>query len=126
MSRKSVLVVDDHPVNRRLVELLLTGSEFEVSKAESGEEALRAVRTHSFDIVLLDIEMPGMRGDQALVRIREEHGVNAPYMIAYTAYAPEDQRRLLRAAGFDAVLAKPVTRQALADVLSAINGAPDV
>ncbi len=67
----SVLVVDDEPSLRRVLRTSLSASGFSVEEARNGEEAVGAVQQHRFDLVVLDINMPGMGGVEACQRIRE-------------------------------------------------------
>jgi CheY-like chemotaxis protein len=113
---KRILVVDDHPVNRRLIELLLARPEFEVVQAASGPEALSCLSASEFSMVLLDISMPEMSGEQVLAVLRRQHGDALP-VVAYTAHALESQQSALLDAGFDAVLTKPIQRGALLELV---------
>src|ERR1700689_2396630 len=67
----SVLVVDDEPSLRKVLRTSLSASGFSVEEARNGEEAVGAVHQHRFDLVVLDINMPGMGGVEACQRIRE-------------------------------------------------------
>ena len=68
--RLRVLVADDHPVNRRQVTGLLTPRGHDVIAAESGQQAVAAAQDGRFDLIVMDVEMPGMAGFQAAVEIR--------------------------------------------------------
>ncbi|MFM9968804.1 MAG: response regulator [Burkholderiales bacterium] len=113
MIPKRVLVVDDHPVNRLVVKLILDPAGHLVVLAESGEEALERLAEGKFDAVLLDISMPGMSGEATYRRIRENPTCAGVRIIAYTAHALDSQRLELLDQGFDEVLTKPISRQSL-------------
>lgn len=111
-----VLVVDDHPVNREVAALMLTAAGFAVEAVESGAAAVEAVRDGAFDLVFMDIHMPGMDGLQACRTIRGLSGPAADTpVIAMTAAAlPEDVERCLTA-GMNDHLAKPIRQEEMLD-----------
>lgn len=117
MANRNALVVDDHPTNRLLGRTLLSKMGWIVDEAESGELALEKSSHTEFALILLDISMPGMSGEEACVRLRARPNGAAMRIIAYTAHAfPEERDRFL-AAGFDEILTKPITRQRLEEVI---------
>lgn len=104
-----VLVVDDHVVNRRAIELVLQPFGIEATLAESGEQALELLGAKIFDVVLMDVYMPGMDGREATRTLRAGAGPNRETpVIAVTASAtPKDWEACL-AAGMNAHVAKPI------------------
>ena len=115
MSERHALVVDDHPTNRLLGGTLLKKLGWTVSEADCGETALDLAAGRHFDLILLDISMPGLSGEETCSRLK---AMTPPpsRIIAYTAHAyPEDRERLL-AAGFDGILVKPINRQRLEEI----------
>lgn len=120
LAGRRVLVADDNPVNRRILLALLERLGAQVTLCEDGPEALRAWQPGGFDLVLLDINMPGMAGTEVIRAIRRDEGQRggAPVpAIAVTANARPDQVALYLQAGFDGCLAKPFTGAALVQVL---------
>jgi PAS domain S-box-containing protein len=116
-----VLVAEDNAVNQRLTVALLTKAGHAVTVAGTGQQALEALQRESFDLVLMDVQMPEMGGLEAVARIRaREAGRERPLpVIALTARAmPGDRERCL-AAGMDAYLTKPLRS---ADLYAAIEG----
>ncbi len=114
----SLLVVDDNESNRRLLGELVADGGLEASLAASGEAALALARERCFDLVLMDIRMPGMDGIETTRALRHLGGTwPATPVVAVTAHALEEERRRLLANGLDDVLAKPVEPRALAEVL---------
>lgn len=112
------LVVDDHPTNRLLATALLRKLGWSVLEAEDGTQALTLAAQHAFRLVLLDISMPGLSGEDTCARLRSTESGRALHIVAYTAHAfPEDHARLI-AAGFDDVLVKPISRQRLEELLA--------
>jgi len=115
-----VLLADDHPTNRKVVELMLADLA-EVVSVENGAEALMALGTDIFDVVLMDMQMPVMDGLEATRRIRETEaaGGRAPTpIVMLTANALPEHVAASHAAGADRHLEKPVT---LAGLLEAMN-----
>ena len=121
MAKRRVLVVDDHPVNRRLPGMLLRDTEWECVEAESGEAALAALHAQEFECVLLDISMPAMSGDEVCAIIKKSGDLKHLRVIAYTAHAFEDTRNSIMSAGFDAMLLKPISRKGLMAALEPEN-----
>jgi signal transduction histidine kinase/ActR/RegA family two-component response regulator len=116
-----VLVVDDHVVNRRAIDLVLQPFGVEATLAESGEEALELLKAEVFDAVLMDVYMPGMDGRDATRALRASSGPNRDTpVIAVTASAtPKDWDACL-AAGMNAHVAKPIDPLELYAALSQV------
>lgn len=113
MGTHRVLVVDDHPVNRKLATMLLRGAGYHIDEAASGEEALARLSADSFDSVLLDVSMPGLSGSEVCARIRAHASLRRLRVVAYTAHAFEEECNQILAAGFDALVTKPVSKTRL-------------
>ena len=109
-----ILVAEDLPINQIVVELMLTEAGHSVSFAMNGLEALDAVQAETFDLVLMDMEMPEMDGITATERIRALPGPARDIpIIALTANAMAEQAARCRAAGMNDLLTKPIDRVAL-------------
>lgn len=117
MTSRRVLIVDDHPVNRQLPGMLLRGTDWQCDTAASGEEALAKLNASAYDVVLLDISMPDLSGDEVCRRIRADARFKSLRVVAYTAHAMEEARTSILAAGFDALLTKPISKQTLFEAL---------
>jgi len=105
-----LLLVEDDPVNRQLLTLLLKRANYRLDFAEDGVQAVEMWEKGRYDLVLMDVQMPGLSGFEATQLIREKERVSGGHtpIIALTAHAyKEDQERCL-AAGMDAYLAKPI------------------
>jgi two-component system KDP operon response regulator KdpE len=100
-----LLIVDDEPALRRALRTSLTGSDFEVSEARTGEEALVVMRTARPDVILLDINMPGMTGFEVCRRIRGDDPRTGIIMVTVRD-SEEDKVRALEA-GADDFVTKP-------------------
>ncbi|HJR25956.1 MAG TPA: response regulator [Acidimicrobiales bacterium] len=119
---RTVVVVEDNVRSRRLVRDLLELHGFGIIEAESAEEALEAMQDARPDLVLMDIQLPGMDGVAALRVLREDPRTADVPAIAVTAYAMRgDEERLLEA-GFDAYIAKPIdTREFVPRLLAVLE-----
>ena len=115
----SVLLVEDNPVNQRLATRMLEKRGHRVVLAGNGREALEALEKASFDLVLMDVQMPEMDGFQATAAIREKEMGTATHLpvIALTAHAIKGDRERCLAAGMDGYLTKPIKPRELDDVL---------
>ncbi|CAN7473854.1 response regulator [Phenylobacterium sp. LjRoot225] len=111
-----VLLVEDNPVNALLARALLAREGCEVDHARAGEEALAAVKVGIYDIILMDMRMPGLSGEQTARKLRAE-GFATP-IVALTANVFDDDRRACLEAGMDDFLAKPLQPESLRAVLS--------
>ncbi len=120
-----ILVAEDHPANQRIIALFLRPLEAEVTVVANGREALEALATAPFDVVLMDMQMPEIDGVEATRRLRASRGLNANVpVIALTANVMESHRRESAEAGMDAFVTKPIdARLLLATVLSAVDEA---
>ena len=105
-----VLLAEDNAVNRRLAEGLLEKRGHKVVAANNGKEALRILETQSFDLVLMDVQMPEMGGIEATQTIRQHEELSGAHLpiIAMTAHAMAGDRERCLAAGMDAYVAKPL------------------
>ena len=111
-----ILLVEDNPINALLARALLTREGCEVEHALSGEEALAAAAITVFDLILMDMRMPGLSGEQT-TRAMREAGITTP-IVALTANAFEDDRHSCLAAGMDDFLVKPVSPDTLRATLT--------
>lgn len=115
-----VLLVEDNVVNQRLATRLLESEGYQVSLASNGREAVDAVTSGSFDLILMDVQMPIMDGFAATAAIREYEvaAENKTPIIAMTAHAMTGDREHCLDAGMDGYLTKPIDTQSLFELLS--------
>jgi signal transduction histidine kinase/CheY-like chemotaxis protein len=118
--RHRILVVEDNPVNRRMIVSMLQKLGLEAEWAENGQEALDRLNRAQFELILMDLQMPVMGGEQAARRIRalpEKHPARGVPIIAVSAHAfPEDKLRCLQA-GMNDHVTKPIQLDRLEGVL---------
>jgi CheY-like chemotaxis protein len=113
--RATVLVAEDNVVNQALAVKLLTRRGHMVTLVNNGREALDALERESFDVVLMDVQMPEMSGLEAtaVIRLREQESGTRQRIVAMTAHAMSDDRERFIAAGMDDYLSKPIDPQLL-------------
>ena len=114
-----VLLAEDNVVNRKLAVRLLENFGCTVKTAENGIRALECLREGSYDLVLLDIQMPEMDGFETIAAIRKQESANGSHLpvIALTAHSMTGDRERCLAAGMDDYLSKPIRTDALRNVL---------
>ena len=115
---KTVAVVEDNADNRLLLQAILDGL-YDVVEYENGVDALAGLAAALPDLVLLDISLPGMDGNEILARIRADEGLRRLPVIALTAHAMAGDREKYLAAGFDDYITKPIVDETL--LLSAME-----
>jgi PAS domain S-box-containing protein len=114
-----VLVAEDNAVNQRLASRLLEKRGHRVTVMTNGREALEALEKQTFDLILMDVQMPEMDGFEATAAIREKEKHNGTHIpiIALTAHAMKGDKERCLAAGMDGYLTKPIRSQELDDLL---------
>ena len=113
-----ILVVDDNLLNQQVVQELLTMNQFIVTTVVNGQEAVEAVQNYSFDAVLMDIHMPVLDGLAATQVIRNDPHFNGLPIIAMTASAMAEDRRMGFSAGMNDYISKPIDPDSLLQVLT--------
>ena len=122
--RLSVLVAEDNPVNRKVTARILERAGHQYKLVENGDQALDALETSRFDIVLMDVNMPGASGLDVAKIYRATHlaDVHLP-IVALTADATTETRRACEEAGMDAYITKPVEAARLLEVIDELAAA---
>lgn len=114
----SVLVAEDNFANQLVAKTLLVRAGYSVMTVDNGREAVRAATQNSFDVILMDVEMPEMNGIEATEAIRELPGPNQnTKIIALTAYGSPAEKYTYKHSGIDATLSKPFQMARLAEAL---------
>jgi CheY-like chemotaxis protein len=125
MSGRRILVVEDNPLNLKLVRDVLEHAGYEVLGAGTGEDGLEVAARMSPDLVLMDLQLPGINGVETLHRLR--NGVLDPGVpvAAVTALAMPAERAVAMEAGFDAWIEKPISVRTLpSQVADLLDGRP--
>ncbi|WP_409013328.1 two-component regulator propeller domain-containing protein [Dyadobacter sp. CY343] len=111
-----ILVAEDNLVNQKFIEYVLNKLGYEISMVSNGLEVLENLTAHTYDVILMDLQMPEMDGLQATKIIRERHGPK-PYIVALTANAMSEDRNRCFAIGMNDYTTKPMKLEALKSVL---------
>jgi two-component system, cell cycle response regulator DivK len=109
MRTTRVLIVEDNPLNLKLVRDVLLKAGFDVIEARTGEEGVARTQDSQPDVILMDLQLPGINGTQALRLIRNDRrGADVP-VVALTAFAMAEDRHRALLDGFDGYLSKPIS-----------------
>ncbi len=119
MSREPILVVDDNPINLKLVKVLLTGEGYEVRAAQDAEEALVILNGFRPRLILMDLQLPGMDGYELTRRLKAAPETADIDIIAVTSYAMKGDAEKARDAGCDDYVTKPLDTVALPRIIEA-------
>jgi CheY-like chemotaxis protein len=109
----TILVVDDNPINLKLVSDLLAFEGYRVLKAEDGEQAAASVEVEPPDLILLDVDLPGIDGLTLTKRLKSDVRTGYIIIVALTAFAMKADRQRAMAAGCDAYVTKPIDTRGL-------------
>ena len=102
--------------------MLLRREGWTVTVLSTGDEALDWLERETVDVVLLDLSMPGLSGEEVCRRLRERPNTRLLRLVAYTAHALEHERERIFACGFDDILVKPISRERLLEAVKALPG----
>ena len=104
---KRILVVEDHEDNRQILRVLLGSAGYQMIEAHDGETALTTAASERPDLILMDIQLPGLDGYEATRRIKADPALSGIPIIAVTSYALSGDEEKARAAGCSAYVTKP-------------------
>ena len=122
MANELILVVEDNDKNRKLVRDTLQVKGYQTIETETGEEGVQLARERQPALILMDIQLPGISGIEALQRLRAEPVTRAIPVIAVTASVMAQERQKVMAAGFDGFQGKPISvRELLATVREVLD-----
>src|SRR5215510_4940447 len=110
MAEKKILLVEDNPVNRRLAVFLLRSQGYEVREATKAKEALEMLEKERADLIVMDIQLPGMDGLEVTRRIKAQPATADIPVIAVTSYAMKGDREKALAAGCVGYVTKPIDK----------------
>ena len=124
MAGELILIVEDNEKNMKLVRDVLQVKGYRTLEAGSAEDGIRLALDHKPDLVLMDIQLPGMNGIEALGVLRKEAATAKIPVIAVTASVMQQDRKLITEAGFDGYIGKPINlKEFLATVQKMLGGA---
>jgi two-component system, cell cycle response regulator DivK len=124
MAGELILVVEDNDKNRKLVRDVLTAKGYRLVEAETGEDGVRLARDEHPALVLMDIQLPGINGIEALRQLRADPATAGIPVIAVTASAMTQDRQKILAAGFDAYQSKPISIRPFLDLVREVLDRP--
>jgi two-component system cell cycle response regulator DivK len=113
----TILIVEDNDKNMKLVRDVLQAKGYATLEAATGEDGVRLARAHRPDLVLMDIQLPGISGIEALRQLRGDAATAAIPVIAVTASVMAQDRHDITAAGFDAYVGKPISLKEFLDAV---------
>jgi CheY-like chemotaxis protein len=122
--QRRILIVDDNVDAGVLFGMLLQEEGHDVQLAHDGPTALETAAGFLPEVVLLDLGMPHMDGHEVAVRLRQQPALKSILLLALSGYSRDDKQRRCLEEGFDAYLVKPVTLEALYDVLGQLEARP--
>lgn len=106
-----ILIVEDNPANMKLAVILLKSANYTVLSATDAKAGLTLARSERLDLILMDVQLPGMDGLQTVALLKRDEATRAIPVIALTALAMKGDEERIRAAGYDGYIAKPIRRQ---------------
>ena len=125
MANELILIVEDNEKNRKLARDILQVKGYRTIEAETAETGLEMAPKENPDLVLMDIQLPGMNGIQALKKLRANEATRAIPVLAFTASVMPQDRREIMDAGFDGFVAKPVNlKEFIAAIAKALGSHP--
>lgn len=117
MAGESILVIDDNPMNVRLLNVVLSKGGYDVRSALDAREALELLESFTPQLLLVDLQLPGMDGLELVRRLRVDDRTKDTPMVAVTAFAMKgDEEKALRA-GFDGYVTKPIDTRAFLGIV---------
>ena len=125
MTGRAILIIDDDPYNRKLTRDVLSHAGHAILEAENAEDGLALAQAEQPLLVLMDVQLPGMSGVEALSRLRADPATADIPVVAVTAFAMREDRDRFMAAGFDAYLDKPLDVRGLSRQLTAVVDAAE-
>jgi len=118
MAGERILIVDDNATNLKLVAYLMRANGYEVDTALHAEAALEALRNHRPDVILMDIQLPGIDGLELTRRLKADPATHDIVIIAVTAYAMKGDQDKALAAGCDDYITKPIDTRTLPETIA--------
>jgi len=110
MAGEKILLVEDNPVNRRLAGFLLRSAGYQVHEAATAQEAFEILKSERPDLIVMDIQLPGMDGLEATKRLKEQPATADIPVVAVTSYAMKGDREAALAAGCVGYITKPIDK----------------
>ncbi len=116
--KEKILIVEDNPLNMRLLKMVLSAENYTLLMATNGEEALDIAMREQPDLIIMDIQLPKMNGLGVTRKLRETLAFNHTLIIAITAYAMKGDKERVIESGCDAYLSKPINTRELPEMIA--------
>ena len=117
MEKDTILIVDDNPVNMKLIRILLSGEGYHVVTAADAKEAVDVLNEVHPSLILMDIQLPGLDGLELTRRLKAAAATRDITILGLTAYAMKGDEARILAAGCDGYIAKPIDTRTLPDCI---------
>ena len=125
MSAPRVLIVDDNPLNATIAQVVLSADGFDIRSAADAQQALREVEAFRPELILMDIQLPGMDGLALTRQLKAAAATQHIVIVAFTAFAMRGDEEKMRAAGCNAYVAKPIdVKRFAAQIRALLHPAP--
>jgi two-component system, cell cycle response regulator DivK len=118
MVREPILIVDDNPMNMKLVRILLTTEGYEVRTAVDADEALNVLQEFHPRVILMDVQLPGIDGLELTRRLKADPATQDITILALTAYVMKGDKEKILAAGCDGYIPKPIDTRTLTQLVA--------
>lgn len=118
IERKSILIIDDNRLNLKLCRTILTSAGYSVIEADNAEDGLSLIRAERPDLILMDIQLPGMDGLAATRVIKSDPAIKDIPVIAITSYAMQDDEKKAKEAGCNDYITKPIDQKGFLKMIS--------
>jgi two-component system, cell cycle response regulator DivK len=118
MADERILVIDDHPANLKLTRVLLSSEDYLVRTAADAQEAFRGLKEFTPQLILVDIQLPGMDGLELARQLRRDPATQDISMVGLTAYAMKADEERILAAGLDGYISKPIDTRAVPTIIA--------
>ena len=118
MENKTILIIEDNELNMKLFRSLLQLQKYKVIEAENAEKGIQLTREHQPDLILMDIQLPGMDGLRATEMISTDEDLKDIPILALTSYAMEGDKEKALAAGCVGYIAKPIDTRSFSKIIA--------
>jgi len=122
MEAKSILVIEDNFLNMKLVRFILTSSGYSVFEATNAEDGIKIAKESHPDLILMDLQLPGMNGLDATKSIKKNESLKGILIVALTSYAMDSDEKNALANGCDGFITKPIDKRSFLEKLSQLLG----
>jgi two-component system cell cycle response regulator len=113
----NILIIEDNPSHLKLAHHVLSAAGYNVNDAEAAEQAVAAIKSDKPELILVDLELPGMDGLTLIKKLKADPETRGIHIVAVTSYPEHYPKQVLLAAGCEAYITKPINTRTLPDQL---------